>query len=77
MAKTNSYSYKVKDGRMHGIFNIYQDRKGALRIVMGNSHTELTFQQIVDLGINVYALIDFEYNDFMNFYNQKAVAENV
>ena len=73
----NKFTYNVKDGSVSGVFNIYQDRKGALRLLMGNRHTELTFSQINDLMINVYDLIDFDYDEFMNYYNQNAVAENL
>ena len=38
----NKYTYNVKGGRVSGIFNIYQDRRGALRLLMGNRHIELT-----------------------------------
>ena len=65
----NKFTYNVKDGSVSGVFNIYQDRKGALRLLMGNRHTELTFSQINDLMINVYDLIDFDYDEFMNYYN--------
>lgn len=78
MAKTeNKYTYNVKGGRVSGAFNIYQDRRGALRMLMGNRHIELTFSQINDLMISVHDLIDFEYDEFMNYYNQKAVEEKV
>ena len=74
MAKIeNKYTYNIKGGRESGIFNIYQDRKGALRLLMGNRHIELTFSQINDLMISVHDLIDFYCDEFMNYYNQKAV----
>ena len=78
MAKfENKYTYNVKGGRVSGVFNIYQDRKGALRVLMGNRHIELTFSQINDLMISIHDLIDFDYDEFMNYYNQKALAEKV
>ena len=78
MAKIeNKYTYNVKGGRVSGAFNIYQDRKGALRLLMGNRHIELTFSQINDLMISVHDLIDFDYDEFMNYYNQKTLAEKV
>ena len=73
----NKYTYDVKGGRVSGVFNIYQDRRGALRLLMGNGHIELTFQQINDLMISVHDLIDFDYDEFMNYYNQKSVAEKI
>jgi len=77
MAKIeNKYTYNVKGGRVSGVFNIYQDRRGALRMLMGNRHTELTFSQINDLMISVHDLIDFDYDEFMNYYNQKRVNQN-
>ena len=75
MAKTNNYSYKVNDGRRHGAFNIYQAKTGAIMLLMANSYTPLTLKQVNDLTINVFNLIDFEYEDFKKFYNQKAVEE--
>ena len=78
MAKIeNKYTYNVKGGCVSGVFNIYQDRNGALRLLMGNSHIELTFSQINDLKIDVYELIDFNYNEFIKYYNQKALDEKV
>jgi len=71
MAKNeNEYTYNLKSGRVRGVFNIYQDRKGALRLLMGSRHIELTFSQINDLMISVHELIDFDYDAFMKYYNQ-------
>lgn len=78
MAKIeNKYTYNIKYGSESGVFNIYQDRRGALRLLMGKTHTELTFSQINDLMISIHDLIDFDYDEFMNYYNQKAVEEKV
>ena len=72
MAKIeNKYTYNVKGGSVSGVFNIYQDRKGALRLLLGDRHIELTFSQINDLMINVHELIDFDYDEFIKYYNQK------
>ncbi len=71
----NKYTYNIKGGSESGVFNIYQDRRGALRLLMGNRQTELTFSQIHDLMISIHDLIDFDYNEFMNYYNQKEVVE--
>ena len=73
----NKYTYNVKGGRVSGVFNIYQDRRGALRLLMGNGHIELTLPQINDLMISVHDLIDFDYDEFMNYYNQKLVVEKI
>ena len=73
----NKYTYNIKGGSESGVFNIYQDRSGALRMLMGNRHTELTFSQINDLMISIHDLIDFDYNEFMNYYNQKEVVEKI
>ena len=67
----NKYTYNIQGGSESGVFNIYQDRKGALRLLMGNTQTELTFSQINDLRISIHDLIDFDYNEFMKYYNQK------
>lgn len=67
----NKYTYKVKGGKVSGGFNVYQDKKGALRLLMGDKHIELTFTQINDLMIGVYELIDFDYDGFMKYYNKK------
>ncbi len=74
MAKfENRYTYNVKGGSVSGVFNIYQDRKGALRLLMGDRHIELTFSQINDLMISIHDLIDFDYDEFLNYY-KKALA---
>jgi hypothetical protein len=44
---------------------------------MGNRHIELTISQINDLMISVHDLIDFDYDEFLNYYNQKALAKKV
>jgi len=72
MAKIkDKYTYSVKNGYTSGVFNIYQDKRGGIRLLMGNKHTELSLSQINDLMISVYDLIDFDYDSFMNYYNQK------
>lgn len=69
MKKENAFTYNTKDGRAKGSFNIYQDREGALQLVMGNRSTRLAYSQIEALGINVYDLIDFNHSAFKAHYN--------
>ena len=74
MKTKNRYTYNTKGGFVSGDFNIYQARTGAVMLLMGVAVVKLTFSQINDLGINVYDLIDFDYEDFMKYYNQNQVA---
>lgn len=63
--RTKVYTGKEK---RKGAFNIYQSKAGAIIIVMGNGHTELTSRQIIDLGIDCYGLTDFDIDQFKQHY---------
>lgn len=47
---------------------LYQARNGAIILLCGNCHTEITRQQIDDLHIDVYNLDDFSLDDFKKYY---------
>ena len=38
-------------------------------LLMGNAITELTKKQIDDLGICLFDLIDFDYDEYIKVYN--------
>lgn len=67
--KDNKYVYKVENGIISGFFDIYQDRSGFIRLMMGNKTTKLTCNQINDLAIDLYELKDFNYEDYKKAYN--------
>jgi hypothetical protein len=65
----NYYQYLIKEGRCTGEFKIYQGRSGALILGMAGRLTALSRQQIEDLNIAVYELIDFDFDAFQAHYN--------
>ena len=66
--KTNYYSIAVQGCSEEGFFNIYQGQFGHIFLAMGNRVTKLTEQQVLDLRIDVYSLIDFVYEDYLKAY---------
>ena len=74
--KTNYFRYEVNNGRKGGYFNIYQARNGSIHIVMGDVHTCLTYQQVDELFLDVYSLIDFDYDLFLKYYNIQTKKES-
>ena len=67
--KANNFRYAVNNGWKGGYFNIYQARNGSIQIIMGDAHTCLTYQQVSELFLDVYSLIDFDYDIFLKYYN--------
>jgi len=63
------YRYNTSNGTSKGVFNIFQDKSGFIRLLMGNADTILTKKQISELGIDCYSIIDFSHDDFMTAYN--------
>nr|WP_032072487.1 hypothetical protein [Clostridium botulinum]BAP25747.1 hypothetical protein [Clostridium botulinum] len=69
MSKSASrFSYEVVDGKVKGAFNVYQATNGKIYLLMGTGYTALAEQQIKDLGIDVYVLIDFDYELYKKAY---------
>lgn len=66
--KNNKYIYEIQEGRATGFFNIYQAKNGGIFIQMGESVTELSQQQVFDLGIHVYSLKDFDLDLYQKHY---------
>ena len=64
----NKYTYDVKGGSVSGTFNIYQARNGAIMLLMGSKVSILSYSQINELDIDCYELIDFNHDDFVNYY---------
>lgn len=67
----SQFNYKTRSGFTKGMFNIYQSRSGGIYLLMGSSHTLLTLEQINDLCINCYELLDFDIDNFNKFYKVK------
>lgn len=67
----NMYSFEIRNGECTGYFNIYQARNGSIQLLIGNCNTTLTYQQILDLNINVYELIDYDHDNFIKFYKEE------
>lgn len=67
--KNNKYQYKINGGYIKGFFNIYQARNGKIYVQLGNNITDLTYQQIEDLKIDVYELDEFSHEDFIKAYS--------
>lgn len=66
--KNNKFKYKISVGSIEGFFNVYQARNGKIYIQMGNLFTPLTLEQVEDLKIDYYSLLDFGYEDFKKAY---------
>ncbi len=65
----NYYQYKASGNvTVKGFFKIYQARNGSIILCMANNHTALSSKQIVDLGIDVYCLEDFDMDSFEKYY---------
>ena len=64
----NKYSYEIKKGNCKGYFKIYQAVNGSIQLMMGNSNTTLTLQQILDLNICLFDLIDNDHDSCRNSY---------
>lgn len=41
---------------------------GSIHLMMGNCNTTLTAQQILDLNIYTFDLIDYDHDKFLEFY---------
>lgn len=65
----NKYSYFTINGIAKGAFNIYHGVNGFIYIVMGKGHCKLTLEQIEDLKIDCYKLIDFDPESFNRAYD--------
>lgn len=64
----NKYCYEIKFGKCKGYFKIYQAKNGSIQLIMGNCNTTLSSQQILDLDISLYDLIDYDHDRFLEFY---------
>ena len=64
----NKYCYEIRDGKVKGYFKIYQAKNGSIQLMMGNCNTTLSAQQILDLNISIFGLIDYDHNKFLEFY---------
>jgi hypothetical protein len=69
LQKDNKYIYKVDNGTVSGYFNIYQARSGHIMLMMGKGVTQLTERQVMELNIDVYSLMDFDYDDYLKAYS--------
>jgi hypothetical protein len=66
--RKSQFCYETSTGFTFGFFNIYQSRHGEIVLAMGNAHTVLSYSQVHDLQIDIYSLLDFDYDDFKNAY---------
>jgi hypothetical protein len=67
--KTNQFKYKqINNAIVKGFFNIYQAVNGKIYIMMGNSYTPLTLEQVQDLNIDIYSLENFDIELFKKVY---------
>lgn len=64
----NKYCYEIKFGKVKGYFKIYQAINGSIQLMMGNYNTTLSAQQILDLKIYTFDLIDYDHDKFLEFY---------
>ncbi len=71
--KMNHFRYKTKKGSVGGVFDIYQARSGCIVLVMSDGYTILSYQQIIDLFLDVQELIGFDNESFTNYYKEEIV----
>jgi hypothetical protein len=62
------FEYQSGDTKIRGDFNVYQARNGAIILVMGKRFITLTHSQLLDLNLNCYGLLDFDYDSFKDYY---------
>lgn len=62
------FEYEITEGKRKGFFNVYQSKNGAIILAMGNSMIMLSFEQINQLNLCLYDLIDFNVDDYNLFY---------
>lgn len=55
---------------LKGAFNIFQNKKGAIILCMGDCTIELSSTQVNQLEIPLYNLIDFDSDAFHNYYRR-------
>ncbi len=67
----NKFCYEIKNGKCSGYFNIYQAKNGSIQLVMGNFYTTLTSQQVLDLNLDVFSLIDYDHDKYIEFYKEE------
>lgn len=65
----NKCSYEIRHGQCKCYFKIYQAVNGSIQLMVGNCNTTLTRQQILDLHIDLFELIDFDDYKFIEFYD--------
>lgn len=64
----NKYSYRTQNGTVKGHFDIYQGRDGSIYLLLGNSVTRLSLDQVNELKINTYNLKNYDHDLFNNAY---------
>lgn len=65
----NKCSYEIRNGQCKCYFKIYQAVNGSIQLMLGNCTTTLTRQQILDLGIDIFDLADYDHDKFTEFYD--------
>lgn len=71
----NKYVYETNEGAATGFFNVYQGKNGGIYLMMGNSVTLLSLDQLGELNIHVYGLIDLDHSKYEAFYITKSITE--
>jgi hypothetical protein len=65
------YEYNTKIGKTKGFFTIFQLNNGAIELVIGKNGITLSLEQINNLGIDCYELVNFNHDNFLNFYKKQ------
>jgi hypothetical protein len=65
------YEYNTKIGKIKGFFTIFQLNNGAIELVIGKNGITLSLEQINNLGIDCYELVNFNHDNFLNFYKKQ------
>lgn len=64
----NQFEYEANGQKHSGFFSVYQNRQGAVMLVMWNKSVPLSLEQIESLGLSIPEIHDFDAKRYMEFY---------
>ena len=66
--KKNTFNRIIVGGSVSGSFNIYQAKNGTIQLLMSDKNIGLTLDQINELSLDLYELVDFDVDLFQKAY---------
>lgn len=64
----NQFEYGANGQKHSGFFSVYQNRQGAVMLVMGSNSVPLSLEQIEGLDLGISEIHDFDARKHMEFY---------